>query len=102
MVINEIHGNVLMRMLSVTYNTHTQAELYIDACTSFTFFCPPELVISLNKRGQRLMESQNGNICVSFSTVFAVNFSINIISLLPSNITIPDVGMYVRTYVRIN
>ena len=30
MVVNEIHGNVLMRMLSVTYNTHTQAELYID------------------------------------------------------------------------
>ena len=27
MVVNEIHGNVLMRMLSVTYNT--QAELYI-------------------------------------------------------------------------
>ena len=23
MVVNEIHGNVLMRMLSVTYNTHT-------------------------------------------------------------------------------
>ena len=35
MVVNGIHGNVLMRMLSVTYNTHThthtQAELYIDA-----------------------------------------------------------------------
>ena len=30
MVVNEIHGNVLMCMLSVTYNTHTQAELYID------------------------------------------------------------------------
>ena len=38
MVVNEIHGNVLIRMLSVTYNTHThthththtQAELYID------------------------------------------------------------------------
>ena len=30
MVFNEIHGNVLMRMLSVTDNTHTQAELYID------------------------------------------------------------------------
>ena len=32
MVVNEIHGNVLMRMLSVTYNTHThtKAELYID------------------------------------------------------------------------
>ena len=28
MVVHEIHGNVLMRMLSVTYNTH--AELYID------------------------------------------------------------------------
>ena len=53
-------------------------------------------MISLNKSGQRLMESQNGNICVSFSNVFAVNFSINIMSLLPSNITIPDVGMYVR------
>ena len=36
MVVNEIHGNVLMHMLSVTNNTHThththtQAELYID------------------------------------------------------------------------
>ena len=34
MVVNEIQCNVLMRMLSVMYNTHThthtQAELYID------------------------------------------------------------------------
>ena len=26
MVVNEIHGNVLMRMLSVTYNTHTHTS----------------------------------------------------------------------------
>ena len=28
MVVNEIHGNVLMRMLSVTYNTHTSRIIY--------------------------------------------------------------------------
>ena len=29
MVVNEIHGNVLMRMLSVTYNTHTSRIIII-------------------------------------------------------------------------
>ena len=29
MVVNEIHGNVLMRMLSVTYNTHTHTSRII-------------------------------------------------------------------------
>ena len=28
MVVNEIYGNVLMRMLSVTYNTHTSRIIY--------------------------------------------------------------------------
>ena len=28
MVVNEIRGNVLMRMLSVTYNTHTSRIIY--------------------------------------------------------------------------
>ena len=28
MVVDEIHSNVLMRMLSVTYNTHTNRIIY--------------------------------------------------------------------------
>ena len=28
MMVNEIHGNVLMHMVSVTYNTHTSRIIY--------------------------------------------------------------------------
>ena len=30
MVVNEIHGNALMRMLSVTYNTHTSRIIMVE------------------------------------------------------------------------
>ena len=43
MVVNEIHGNISMRMVSVTYNTHTHTSRII-----YRLACPENIDNSLS------------------------------------------------------
>ena len=58
------------------------------------YFCFVELVLELVKSSGSVLESENAEACISFSTAFAMDFSINVGNIFSSNVTVDGIGKF--------